>query len=97
VATPAVIVVVSVALLTLLALGLVVVVLLSHLHRLTATLGRLRDELDPALEALTADAEVTRAELERVSRAARLEEAGAPRAPAPQPDERDQHGPPRRR
>jgi L-aminopeptidase/D-esterase-like protein len=70
VATPAVIVVVSVALLTLVALGATVAALLAHLRRLSTTLGRMREELDPTLQALAADAEVTRAELERVSDAA---------------------------
>jgi hypothetical protein len=70
VATPALIVVLSVALLTLVALGLTVLSLLRHLKGLTATLSRMRDELQPSLSALAADAEVTRAELERVSETA---------------------------
>lgn len=69
-ATPALIVVVSVALLTLLALTATVLVLLAHLRRLGATLARMRTELEPTLESLGADAEVTRAELDRVADAA---------------------------
>lgn len=75
-ATPALIVVISVALLTLVALGTTVVVLLGHLRRLTATLSRMQSDLEPSLASLATDAEVTRAELERVSdAAARLSDA----------------------
>jgi hypothetical protein len=70
VATPALIVVISVALLTLVALAITVLLLLGHLRKLTGTLSRMRQDLDPSLTALNADAEVTRAELERVSSAA---------------------------
>lgn len=69
-ATPAVIVVITVALATLLALGLTVVYLLRHLKRLTATLRTMQQQLDPTLQQLSRDAEVTSAELSRVSAAA---------------------------
>lgn len=68
-ATPALIVVVSVALLSLLALGLTVLTLLRHLRGLTATLAQVQQDLEPSLTALAADADVTRAELERVAAA----------------------------
>lgn len=74
-ATPAVIVVVTVALLTLVALGLMVLAMMRHLRGLSATLARMQNDLGPTLDRLAADAEVTRTELERVSdRAARLDE-----------------------
>ena len=69
-AAPAVIVVVTVALATVVALGLTVVYLLRHLRTLTTTLGEMRDQLEPTLTQLSADAEVTQAELARVSEAA---------------------------
>lgn len=69
-ATPALVVVLSVALLTLLALGLTVLALLKHVRGLTTTVARMRTDLEPTLAALAADAEVTRAELERVSQTA---------------------------
>lgn len=67
VATPALIVVISVALLTLVVLALTIAVLVGHLKRLSGTLTQMRTDLEPSLAALAADAEVTRAELERVS------------------------------
>ena len=70
VATPAVIVVVTVALATLLALGLTVVYLLRHLKRLTVTLKGMQEQLDPTLQRLSRDAEITSAELARVAEAA---------------------------
>lgn len=66
-ATPALIVVISVALLTLVVLALTIAVLIGHLKRLTASLSQMRSDLEPSLASLAADAEVTRAELERVS------------------------------
>ena len=66
-ATPALIVVISVALLTLVLLALTVAVLVGHLKRLSATLSQMKNDLEPSLASLAADAEVTRAELERVS------------------------------
>lgn len=69
-ATPAVIVVVTVALATLVALGLTIVYLLQHLRTMTATLRDLQDRLDPTLQQLSRDAEITSAELARVSQAA---------------------------
>lgn len=69
-ATPALVVVVTVALGTLLALGLTVLYLLQHLKRLTASLRGMQERLDPALRQLGRDAEVTSAELARVSAAA---------------------------
>lgn len=69
-ATPAVIVVVTVALATLVALGLTVVYLLQHLKRLTVTLRGMQEQLDPTLRQLSRDAEVTSAELARVAEAA---------------------------
>lgn len=66
-ATPALIVVISVALLTLVVLALTIAVLVGHLKRLSATLTQMRADLEPSLASLAADAEVTRAELERVS------------------------------
>lgn len=69
-ATPALIVVVTVALATLVALGLTIVYLLQHLKRLTGTLRGLQEQLDPTLRQLSRDAEITSAELARVSEAA---------------------------
>ena len=66
-ATPALIVVISVALLTLVVLALTVAVLVGHLKRLSATVSQMKQDLEPSLSSLAADAEVTRAELERVS------------------------------
>lgn len=66
-ATPALIVVITVALLSLVVLALTVAVLVGHLKRLSATLSTLKADLEPSLASLAADAEVTRAELERVS------------------------------
>lgn len=66
-ATPALIVVVTVALLTLVALGFTILVLVRHLRGLSTTLTQMQDDLAPTLDRLAADAEVTRAELERVS------------------------------
>lgn len=66
-ATPALIVVISIALLTLVVLALTIAVLIGHLKRLTASLTQMRSDLEPSLASLAADAEVTRAELERVS------------------------------
>lgn len=61
---------ITVALLTLVALGLTVVFLLGHLKRLTATLTRVADQLQPTLEELSRDTAVTQAELQRVADAA---------------------------
>lgn len=69
-ATPAVIVVVSVALLSLLALGAVVLLLLQQVKGLTGTIRKMQDELEPALEKLSRDTEVTQHELQRVSESA---------------------------
>lgn len=69
-AMPALIVVVTVALATLVALGLTVVYLLRHLKRLTVTLRGMQEQLDPTLRQLSQDAEVTSAELSRVAEAA---------------------------
>ncbi|MBW3620899.1 MAG: hypothetical protein KY461_11685 [Actinobacteria bacterium] len=66
-ATPALIVVISVALLTLVVLALTIAVLVGHLKRLSATITQMKSDLEPSLSALAADAEVTRVELERVS------------------------------
>lgn len=75
-ATPALIVVVTVALLTLVALGFTILLGVRHLRGLTATLTQMQDDLGPTLDRLAADAEVTRAELERVSDStARLSES----------------------
>ncbi|MBW3658944.1 MAG: hypothetical protein KY457_09920 [Actinobacteria bacterium] len=76
-ATPALIVVISVALLTLVVLASTIAVLVGHLRRLSATLSQMKQELEPSLSSLAADAEVTRAELERVSDAM----AGGPQEP----------------
>ena len=74
-ATPAVIVVVSVALLTLLALGVTVLVLLQHVKGLTGTVRTMQEELEPALERLSHKTAITQQELERVSdSAARLQD-----------------------
>lgn len=69
-ATPALLVVVTVALATLLALGLTVVYLLRHLKRLTLTLRSMQEQLDPTLRQLNHDTAVTSAELARVAEAA---------------------------
>jgi predicted PurR-regulated permease PerM len=70
VATPAIIVVVSIAVLTIFALGLTLVYLLTHLRRLTSNLRQMQTTLQPTLQSLARDTEVTRRELERVSQAA---------------------------
>lgn len=69
-ATPALIVVVTVALATLLALGLTVLYLLQHLKRLTQTLRGMQEQLDPTLRQLDHDTAITSAELSRVAEAA---------------------------
>lgn len=69
-ATPALVVVITVALATLLALGLTIVYLLQHLKRLTLTLRGMQEELDPTLRQLNHDTQVTSAELSRVAEAA---------------------------
>lgn len=53
-----------------LAVAATIVVLVTHLKHLTATLSEVRDELQPELERLGAASEVARQELERVSDAA---------------------------
>lgn len=70
VALPAVIVVITVAVLTLLILGATVLMLLARLRELAGTVTELRDDLQPGLESLRAASEVARDELERVSDAA---------------------------
>jgi hypothetical protein len=70
VALPAVIVVITVAVLTLLILGGTVLMLLARLRELAGTVTELRDDLQPGLESLRAASEVARGELERVSEAA---------------------------
>lgn len=69
-ATPAVIVVVTIAVLTLLVLGGTVLMLLARLRELAGTVTELRDDLQPSLASLKDAAEVARTELERVSDAA---------------------------
>lgn len=69
-ATPALIVVITIALVSVAALTLAVVVLLGQLKRLTATVADLQIRLEPALDRLSRDAEVTQRELERISAAA---------------------------
>ncbi len=68
--TVTVVVLVVVAVLTVLALGATVLVLVGHLRRLITSLEQLRDDLNPALDRLTRDAEMTRRELAEVSRRA---------------------------
>jgi hypothetical protein len=92
-ATPALVVVITVALVTLVALGLTLVYLLHHLRSLTGSLTRMQDRLQPTLERLADDAAVTQAELERVSAAAeRLgrHDGAAPTRPSERGDGR--HG-----
>lgn len=69
-ALPAVIVVITVAVVTLLVLGGTVLMLLARLRELAGTVTELRDDLQPGLVDLRAATEVARAELERVSDAA---------------------------
>lgn len=69
-ATPAVIVVISVAVLTILVLGATVLMLLARLRELAGTVTELRDDLQPGLASLREATEVARLELERVSDAA---------------------------
>lgn len=69
-ATPAAIVVVTIAITTLAALAMGLVLLLRHLQGLLATLRSVQQDLEPTLTALRADVEVTQRELERVSEAA---------------------------
>jgi hypothetical protein len=70
VALPAVIVVITVAVVTLLVLGGTVLMLLARLRELAGTVTELRDDLQPGLVDLRAATEVARTELERVSDAA---------------------------
>lgn len=69
-ATPALVILVTIAAVSVGAIAVAVIFLLQHLKSLAATLRRLQDELQPALEQLARDAEVTQRELERVSDAA---------------------------
>lgn len=75
-ATPALIVVVTVALLTLVALGVTVLVLLQHVRALMGAVRSMRDELSPALEQLSRDTQITQRELQRVSESASELRAG---------------------
>lgn len=76
--TPAAIVVVTVAITTLGALAMAVLVLVRQVQGLLATLRTVQDDLEPALSSLRQDVEVTQRELERVSDAAdRLQQARA--------------------
>ena len=78
-ALPALIVVITVAVVTLLVLGGTVLMLLARLRELAGTVTELRDDLQPGLADLRAATEVARIELERVSDAAsdlRSEPAG---------------------
>lgn len=68
--TPTIVVLVTVAVVSVVALGVTLLALGQYLRGLTTTLERLRDELDPVLTQLSEDAEVTARELERVSEAA---------------------------
>lgn len=78
-ATPAVIVVVSVALVVLLALALVIVALLRHVRALTGILRSLQEDMTPELESLAQATMVTQHELERVAdRAIRLRDPDHP-------------------
>lgn len=70
VALPAVIVVITVAVVTLLVLGGTVLMLLARLRELAGTVAELRDDLQPGLVRLREATEVARGELERVSDAA---------------------------
>lgn len=69
-AQPALIVVVTVAIVTLGALTFALAVLARELKGLLATLRRMQETLEPSLTALSRDVEVTQRELERVSDAA---------------------------
>lgn len=68
-ATPALIVVITVALVTLGTLALTILFLVGQLKVLAATVRQLREDLDPALERLSQDAAITRTELERIGQA----------------------------
>lgn len=69
-ATPALVVVVTIGAISVGAIAVAIIFLLQHLKSLAATLREVQTELQPALEQLARDAEVTQRELERVSEAA---------------------------
>ncbi|MDX1620039.1 MAG: hypothetical protein R3320_03555 [Nitriliruptorales bacterium] len=76
-ATPALVVLVTVGAVSVGAIAVAVIFLLQHLKSLAATLRDVNEELQPALEQLAKDAAVTQRELERVSEAAaRLSDDG---------------------
>lgn len=66
-ATPVILVLVIVAMVSLVAVGSVIMLLLARLRGLMGELEELEDELTPTLRRLQQDADVTGAELERVS------------------------------
>ena len=66
---PAWITIVVVVVLTTFALLTVVMMLLTHLRELAQSISTIRDDLQPRLEALRAQAEVTRTELASVQEA----------------------------
>ncbi|MFP5308527.1 MAG: hypothetical protein ACLGIR_02995 [Actinomycetes bacterium] len=80
-ATPAIVVVVTVAITSLAALAITLAVLLGHLKRLTATLKEMQQGLAPSLSKLSDDAAVTQRELARVSDAAERLRAQRERRP----------------
>ncbi|MDX1657336.1 MAG: DUF948 domain-containing protein [Nitriliruptorales bacterium] len=69
-AVPALVVLVTVGVVSLGAIAVAVIFLLQHLKSLAETLREVNEELQPALEQLARDTEVTRRELERVSESA---------------------------
>lgn len=69
-ATPALVVLVTVGAVSVGAIAVAVIFLLQHLKSLAATLRDVNEELQPALQQLAKDAEVTQRELERVSESA---------------------------
>lgn len=83
---PTLVVVATVALLSVLALGLVLLALVGHVRRLMSGVLELRDELEPTVRRLVGDAEVTRRELEAVTTAAeRLRGGRTDRSQDPSP------------
>ena len=69
-ATPALIVVITVAVLTVVVLAGTILSLLQQVKTLTKTLNTMRSDLEPALEKLQADTAIAQAELERINEAA---------------------------
>lgn len=81
---PAWIVIVVVLVLTTFAIIVTIMMLLTHLRELAASVATIRDDLKPRLEAVKAQAEVTRAELAAVQE--RSDELSDQRAERRRPD-----------